>query len=63
MTPTQKRLEGLRKNKEIQYKAIMAEFEKHNNGDTPIAVIHRKYIYPKFGISRATLYKIFKQEL
>lgn len=37
----------------------MEEFEKYYNQDVPITVIHRKYIYPKFFISRDTLYRIF----
>lgn len=46
-------------NQLLRYKSIMEEFEKHYNQDVPITVIHRKYIYPKFFISRDTLYRIF----
>lgn len=49
---------GIQKNKLLRYKLILDEFKKHNNEDIPTTVIHRKYIYPKFFISRTTLYTI-----
>jgi hypothetical protein len=48
-----------RKNLLLRYKNIIEEFDKYNALDIPINVIHKKYIYPKFFISRNTLYKIF----
>lgn len=48
-----------KKNLLLRYKNIIEEFDKYNALDIPITVIHRKYIYPKFFISRNTLYKIF----
>ena len=42
-----------------RYKAILDEFNKYDSRVIPIAVIHREYIYPKYFISRETLYKIF----
>lgn len=49
---------GAKKNKLLRYEKIMEEFEKHDCSLIPIAVIHRKFIYPKFHISRDTLYRI-----
>ena len=42
-----------------RYKAILDEFNKYDSRVIPITVIHREYIYPKYFISRETLYKIF----
>lgn len=36
----------------------MEEFNKHDCRYIPITVIHREFIYPKFHISRDTLYRI-----
>lgn len=52
-----------RKNLLLRYKNIIEEFDKYNALDIPITVIHRKYIYPKFFISRNTLYKIFNIQI
>jgi len=51
---------GKRINTLLRYREIMKEFNKHDCRDTPITVIHRKYIYPVFHISRDTLYRIFQ---
>lgn len=51
---------GAKRNKLLQYKLIMEEFNKHDCRYMPITVIHKEFIYPKFHISRDTLYKIFK---
>ena len=48
----------MRKNTQQKYQAILQELDSHNLRDIPITVIWRKYIYPKFFISRQTLYKI-----
>ena len=50
----------MRKNTQQKYQAILKELDSHNLRDIPITVIWRKYIYPKFFISRQTLYKIIK---
>lgn len=54
---------GQRRNLLNRYKLIMDEFDRHYTPDKPITVIHRKYIYPKFFISRDTLYEIFKLDI
>jgi len=43
----------------LKYQAVMLEFEQHDCNEVPITVIWRKYIYPKYFISRQTLYRIF----
>ncbi|MFC2427259.1 hypothetical protein [Capnocytophaga leadbetteri] len=50
----------MRKTTLLKYQAIMAELDSHNLRDIPITVIWRKYIYPKYFISRKTLYQIIK---
>lgn len=49
---------GIQKNKLLRYKAILDEYQMHKTEDIPTTVIYRKYIYPKFFISRTTLYNI-----
>ncbi|GIZ15288.1 hypothetical protein [Capnocytophaga catalasegens] len=49
---------GRRRNQLLRYKAIMDEFNKHDCRYIPIAVIWREFIYPKFFISRDTLYRV-----
>ncbi len=49
---------GIQRNKLLRYKAILDEYQKHKTQDIPTTVIHRKYIFPKFFISRTTLYNI-----
>lgn len=53
-----KREIGAKRNKLLRYKLIMDEFNKHDCRYIPITVIWREFIYPKFFISRNTLYKI-----
>jgi len=50
----------MRKNTQQKYQAILKELDSHNLRDIPITVIWRKYIYPKYFISRKTLYQIIK---
>ena len=50
----------MRKNTLLKYQAILAELDSHNLRDIPITVIWRKYIYPKYFISRKPLYQIIK---
>ncbi len=54
---------GARRNLLLRYRQVMEEFDKYDCRDVPIAVIHRKYIYPKFHISRDTLYQIFNTDI
>ena len=49
---------GKRINTLLRYREVMREFEKHDIRVIPIAVVHRKFINPKFHISRDTLYRI-----
>lgn len=49
---------GRKRNLLKRYKAVMEEFNKHDCRYIPITVIHREFIYPKFHISRDTLYRI-----
>ena len=53
---------GRKRNLLHRYRLVMEEFERHYNPDIPITVIYRKHIYPKFGISRDTLYAIFNTD-
>lgn len=54
-----------RKNKLLQYRNIMQEFEalqKKNKGAI-ITQLYKNFIYPKFFISKHTLYKIFNTDI
>jgi len=62
MTLQEKKQAGRNRNKKLFYKDVMTEFNKHDCNDIPITQIWRKYIFPKFFISRQTLYKIFNSE-
>ena len=53
-TPHKK--QGYQRNQLLRYKAIMDEFNRHDYRYMPISVIWREFIYPKFFISRGTLY-------
>lgn len=53
-----KRIQGKKRNKLLRYKAVLDEFNKHDCLRIPITVIWRDFIYPKFFISRDTLYRI-----
>ena len=52
-----KREIGKKRNVLRRYQLYLDEFNKYDCRITPITVIHREYIFPKFGISRETLYK------
>nr|WP_314289619.1 hypothetical protein [uncultured Capnocytophaga sp.] len=52
-----------RRNLLLRYQAIMDEFNRHDVRYTPIAVIWREFIYPKFFISRKTLYHILNTDV
>jgi|GEM_PF-2285313 len=50
----------MRKNTLLKNQAILAEPDSHNLREILITVIWRKHIYPKYFISRKTLYQIIK---
>lgn len=52
-----------RKNLLLRYRAVLEEFNRHDSYLMPIAVIHRQFIYPKFHISRNTLYRILSMDV
>lgn len=47
-----------KKNALLRYRAIQEEYLKHRAEDIPLTRIWRNYIYPKFFISKTTLYTI-----
>lgn len=49
---------GAKINKLMRYRAIKADFDLYKTEDIPTTVIWRKYIYPKWFISRTTLYNV-----
>ena len=54
-----------KKNKLLRYEKILTEFEalqKQYKGAS-ITKIYRNFIFPKYYISRNTLYKIFKTDI
>ena len=59
MNPSTIRTIGRQRNTLLKYQAVLTEFEQHNCQEVPITVIWRKYIYPKYFISRQTLYRVF----
>lgn len=58
MQKLQAQKNGIKKNKLLRYQAILNYYNEVKNEDIPTTVIHRKYIYPKFFISRTTLYEV-----
>lgn len=50
--------EGRKLNKLLRYREILDCYLKHKTEDIPTTVVYRKYIYPRFFISRRTLYTI-----
>ena len=60
-TPHKK--QGYQRNQLLRYKAVMDEFNRHDYRYMPISVIWREFIYPKFFISRGTLYKILSIDI
>lgn len=49
---------GAQRNKLIRYQLVLEEYQKHNTQDIPLTRIWEKHIYPKFAISKTTLYTI-----
>lgn len=49
---------GIQKNKLLRYQDVIDLYLEKKEEDIPTTVIWRKYIYPRFHISRATLYTI-----
>lgn len=52
------RQRGIQKNKLLRYKDVLTLYMEKKEYDIPDTVIWRKFIYPRFHISRATLYTI-----
>lgn len=52
------RAKGIQINKLRKYKLILDLYNAHKTEDIPTTVVWRKYIYPVYPISRATLYTI-----
>ena len=58
MTRCQRQAHGTKKNKLLRYQIILDYYNSVKTEDIPVTVVHRNYIYPKFFISRKTLYEI-----
>jgi len=58
MTKKEKQHIGIKKNKLLRYKIILDLYKAHKTEDIPVTVVLRKYIFPRFPISRTTLYTI-----
>ncbi len=63
MGTMEKQRKGYRRNQLLRYKAIMDEFNLHDCRYVPISVIWREFIYPKFFISRKTLYRVLSMDI
>ncbi|TRX37882.1 hypothetical protein FNW52_02995 [Flavobacterium sp. ZT3R18] len=57
------RQQGALKNKLLRYKEIVNEYQNHNTQDIPLTVIWRNYIYPKYYISKSTLYNALSEPI
>ncbi len=49
---------GMLKNKLLRYKQIQDCYIEHKTDENTTMLVYRKYIYPKFFISRNTLYTV-----
>jgi len=49
---------GLKRNRLLRYKAIKEDYDHYRRLGVPTTVIWRDHIYPKYFISRTTLYTI-----
>lgn len=58
MTRCQRQAHGTKKNKLLRYQEVLNYYNAVKIEDVPVTVTYRKYIYPKFFISRRTLYEI-----
>lgn len=63
MRTMEEQRKGYRRNQLLRYKAIMDEFNLHDCRYVPISVIWREFIYPKFFISRKTLYRVLSMDI
>jgi hypothetical protein len=54
----QARKQGLHRNKMLRYKLILDLYNQYKTDDIPVTVVLRKYIYPRYPISRTTLYTV-----
>lgn len=60
MTKWQRQKHGIQKNKLLRYKIILDLYHQYKTEDIPDTVVLRKYIYPRFPISRTTLYEVLR---
>ncbi|WP_197503538.1 hypothetical protein [Bizionia algoritergicola] len=58
MTKRQSQQLGIQKNKLLRYQTVLDYYHEIYNEDIPLTKLHRKFIYPRFHISRTTFYKI-----
>ena len=56
----QSRKLGITKNKLLRYKDVLDLYNEKKTDDISVMVVWRKWIYPKFHISRTTLYTILE---
>ena len=63
MGTMEKQRKGYRRNQLLRYKAIKDEFNLHDCRYMPISVTWREFIYPKFFISRKTLYRVLSMDV
>ena len=58
MTKRQRQEIGTQKNKLLRYQLVLELYHQHKTEDNSVMTVWRKYIYPKYAISRTTLYTI-----
>ena len=60
MSKTEKQKAGILRNKLLRYQDVIDLYNEKKTEDIPTVVVWRKWIYPKFHISRTTLYTILE---
>ena len=55
-TMANSRANGVQRNKLLRYQLAVETYLAHKTDDIPFTVVWRKYVYPKHGISKGTLY-------
>lgn len=60
MTKKEKQQIGIKKNKLLRYKIILELYLLYKTEDIPTTVVLKKYICPRYPISRTTLYEILR---
>jgi len=58
MTKRQRQEIGTQKNKLLRYQLVLELYHQHKTEDNSVMCVWRKYIYPKYAVSRTTLYTI-----